>query len=180
MATVMKDEQLMLRVAGGDLGSFDEIIRRHQPTAWRIAYRFLGDPAEAEDIAQEAFLKILTAASRYRATASFSTYLYRIVSRLCVDHGRKKRPLCVDTFPERVDSSPDPATTLDLKDRDALIRRTLDALPARQRMAVVLKYYEGLSYKDIAQAMDTSIKAVERLLGRARNTLQSSLAQVKK
>ena len=175
----MKDKQLMLRVAEGDYRSFDILVRRHQPTAWRVAYRFLGDSAEAEDIAQEAFLKILTAAPRYKPTASFSTYLYRVVFRLCVDNTRKKRPLCIDTLPERVDSSPDPEITLDLKDRDDLIRKALDALPSRQRMAVILKYYEGLSYADIARAMATTVKAVERLLGRARKTLQSSLLQVR-
>lgn len=178
--TVVKDEELMLAVGRGDLSAFNEIIHRHQSTAWRVAYRFLGDSVEAEDIAQEAFLKILTAAPRYRPTASFSTYLYRIVSRLCIDNARKKHPLCIDTLPEPVDSSPDPAATLDLKDRDALIRKTLDALPSRQRMAVILKYYEELSYTDIARAMDTTSKAVERLLGRARRTLRSSLVQVRK
>ncbi|HHB76514.1 MAG TPA: sigma-70 family RNA polymerase sigma factor [Desulfobulbus sp.] len=177
---MMNDEQLMLRVAEDDLGSFDEIIRRHQHTAWRIAHRFLGDPAEAEDIAQESFLRILTSAHRYRPAASFSTYLYRIVSRLCIDHSRKKRPILTHIFPEIVDSSPDPATALIQKDRDVLIRKTLDKLPSRQRLAVILKYYEGLSYSEIAQALETTIKAVERLLGRARNTLQSSLSDMKK
>ncbi len=177
---VMNDEQLMLRVAEGDLGSFDEIIRRHQHTAWRIAHRFLGDPAEAEDIAQESFLRIFTSAHRYRPTASFSTYLYRIVSRLCIDNFRKKRPILTHILPEMVDTSPDPATALIQKDRDVLIRKTLDKLPSRQRMAVILKYYEGLSYSEIAQALETTIKAVERLLGRARKTLQSSLSEMKK
>jgi len=180
MVTGVRDEELMPAVGRGDLSAFNEIIHRHQGTAWRVAYRFLGDSAEAEDIAQEAFLKIWTAAPRYRPTASFSTYLYRIVTRLCIDNARKKRPLCIDILPERVDSSPGPAATLDLNDRDALIRKTLDALPSRQRMAVILKYYEELSYADIAGAMGTTVKAVERMLGRARKTLQSTLAQVRK
>ncbi len=180
MVTVVRDEELMLAVGRGDLRAFNEIIHRHQDTAWRVAYRFLGDSAEAEDIAQEAFLRILTSAPRYRSTASFSTYLYRIVSRLCIDNARKKRPLCVDTLPELVDSSPDPETTLDLKNRDALIRKTLDALPSRQRMAVILKYYEELSYADIAWTMGVTVKAVERMLDRARKALRSSLSLVRK
>lgn len=179
MVTVVRDEELMLAVGRGDLSAFNEIIHRHQDIAWRVAYRFLGDSAEAEDIAQEAFLKILTSAPRYRPTASFSTYLYRIVSRLCIDNARKKRPLCIDTLPEQVDSSPDPATTLVLKDRDARIRRILDALPSRQRMVVILKYYEELSYADIARAMGVTVKAVERLLDRARKTLRSGLSQMR-
>jgi RNA polymerase sigma-70 factor (ECF subfamily) len=180
MVKVARDGELMLAVGRGDLSAFNEIVQRHQGTAWRVAYRFLGDSAEAEDIAQEAFLRILTAAPQYKPTASFSTYLYRFISRLCIDNSRKMHPLCIDTFPEQVDSSPDPATTLDQKDQDTLIRKTLDALPSRQRMAVILKYYEDLSYADIAHTMGTTTKAVERMLGRARKTLQSSLSQLRK
>lgn len=177
---MIKDEQLMLRVAEGDLEAFSEIVRRHQRTAWRIALRFLGDPAEAEDIAQEAFLRILAAAPRYKPSATFSTYLYRVIARLCIDHIRKKRPLFTNTLPEAVDSSPDPAAALVQKDRDALVRQALDVLPSRQRMVVILKYYEGLRYGEIARAMGTTIKAVERLLGRARKRLQSSLSGIRK
>jgi len=175
MVTVIKDEQLMSRVAEGDLDAFNELVRRHQHTAWGIAHRFLGDPAEAEDLAQEAFLRILAAAPRYKPSAAFSTYLYRIVTRLCIDHTRKKHPIFTNTLPETVDSSPDPITALIQKDRDALIRKALDALPSRQRMVVILKYDEGLRYAEIARAMGTTVKAVERLLNRARKTLQKRL-----
>jgi len=175
----INDAELMEAVAGGNLNAFNEIVFRHQRTAWRAAYRFLGDSAEAEDIVQEAFLRILTAAPRYKPRAAFSTYLYRVVARLCIDNTRKKRPIFTDTLPETVDSSPDPATALVQKDRNALIRKALDALPARQRMVVILKYYEGLSYGEIARAMGTTIKAVERLLGHARKSLLSGLSHLK-
>ncbi len=171
------DAELMRAVGGGDLDAFNEIVRRHQQTAWRIAYRFLGDSAEAEDVAQEAFLRILAAAPRYKPTAAFSTYLYRVVARLCIDHAGKKRPILTDTLPEMIDPSPDPETVLIREERDVLIRKVLDALPARQRMVVILKYYEGLSYAEIARAMGTTVKAVERLLGRAGKRLQSGLSQ---
>ncbi len=177
---VVRDEELMLAVAKGDLGAFDELVLRHQRFVWGIAFRFLGGPAEAEDIAQEAFLKLLEAAPRYRPTAGFRTYLYRIVSRLCIDYARKKRPIPTDGLPERTDCSPSPAEVLVIKERDTEIRRALDALSSRQRMVVILKYYEGLRYSEIAQAMGTTVKAVERLLGRARNTLQSSLLRIRK
>ncbi len=172
---ISHDNHLMLRVAEGDLNAFGELVRRHQQTAWRIALRFLGDPSEAEDITQEAFLRILAAAPRYKPHAAFSTYLYRVVSRLCIDNSRKKRPVFTDTLPETVDASPDPAATLSQKDRDALIHKALDALPSRQRMVVILKYYEGLRYGEIARVMGTTAKAVERLLGRARTELKAVL-----
>ena len=174
--TAIKDEQLMLRVAKGDLGAFEEIVRRHQQTAWRVALRFLGDANEAEDIAQEAFLRILAAAPRYKPSATFSTYLFRVVSRLCIDHARKKRPNFDNSLPETVDPSPDPATVLAQKDRDELIRQALEVLPVRQRMAVILEYYEGLKYDEIAKAMGTTPKAVERLLSRARGALKTRLS----
>ena len=106
------DAQLMLRTSRGDLDAFAEIVRRHQETAWRTAYRFLGDTTEAEDITQEAFLKILAAAPRYRPTAAFSTYLYSVVSRLCIDFSRKKRPLTGHVMPDRPDTGPGPDTIL--------------------------------------------------------------------
>jgi len=177
--SVIKDEQLMLRAAAGELDAFEELVRRHQSTAWRIAHRFLGDSAEAEDVAQETFLRILAAAPRYKPSAAFSTYLYRVVARLCIDHVRKKRPVFTTLLSETVDSAPDPATDFELKDRDVLIRKALDALPARQRMVVILKYYEGLRYSEISQVLGTTVKAVERLLGRARLTLQSALSYIK-
>jgi len=180
MVTAPKDEQLMSRVAEGDLDAFNELVRRHQRIAWRIAHRYLGDPVEAEDVAQEAFLRVLAAAPRYKPTAAFSTYLYRVVVRLCIDYARKRRPIFSNALPETLDSSPDPAVALAQKDRDQLIRQALDALPPRQRMAVILKYYEGLGYSDIARAMGATVKAVERLLGRARKALQSSLSRPRK
>jgi RNA polymerase sigma-70 factor (ECF subfamily) len=75
----------MQAVAGGDLDSFEEIVLRYRQYAWRIAYRFLGDAMESEDVAQESFLKILEAAPRYRPTATFRTYFYRTLTRLCID-----------------------------------------------------------------------------------------------
>ena len=174
------DKQLMLQVAEGDQDSFSEIVRRHQRTAWRIAYRFTGNPEDAEDIAQTAFLRILAAAPSYRPSATFSTYLYRVISRLCIDHARKKRPVLLKTLPEVVDSSLGPPEVLSRKDRDALICSAIDTLPYRQRMAVILKYYEELRYVEIAQAMGITVKAVERLLSRARTTLKARLYSMKK
>jgi len=172
-----KDEKLMLAVGKGDLGAFEELVLRHQRFVWAIAYRFLGDRAEAEDIAQKAFLKLLEATPRYCPTAGFRTYLYRIAIRLCIDYARKKRPILSEEIAEQADRSINPAANLIVKERAAEIRRAMDRLPPRQRMAVILKYYEGLSYADIARAMGITVKAVERLLDRARRALRFRLSQ---
>ena len=99
----------MLAVAEGDLDAFERIVLRHEAEAWRVAYRFTGDAAEAEDLAQDAFLKILEATSRYKPTAAFRTYLYRVLTRLCIDHGRKKRPFLAEPSLDVTDGSPSPS-----------------------------------------------------------------------
>jgi RNA polymerase sigma-70 factor (ECF subfamily) len=168
-------EQLMQALARGDLAAFDQLVLRHQKPAWAIACRFLGDRHEAEDVVQDAFLRLLEAADRYQATSSFNTYFHRIISRLCLDRAKKKRPLCVDPMPDVLDGGPDAADAVEGRQDAAAVRAALAALPAQQRLAVVLRYYEGLSYQDIAAALETTPKAVERLLARGRDHLQATL-----
>ena len=172
---VRRDEDLMLAVGRGDLDAFEPIVLRHQAEAWRVAYRFVGDAAEAEDLAQEAFLRILDAAGRYKPTATFRTYLFRVLTHLCLDHVRKKRPIPIDPLPQTADGLASPPRQMDLQERDKLIHTALDALPADYRMAVVLRYFEGLSGTEMAVAMGRSEKAVERLLSRARSALEPQL-----
>ena len=169
------DEELMLAVGKGDLTAFEQIVLRHQKSAWGIAYRFIGNRATADDVAQEAFLRILDAAERYRPTARFRTYLYSVVTRLCFDHARKKRPASVDDLSAVSESCPSPPDAAVSRERDVAVREALDALRPNQRMATVLRYYEGLSGREIAAAMEVSPKAVERLLARARTVLAELL-----
>jgi len=170
------DEELMLAVGKGDLAAFGEIVSRHQAAAWNAAYRFLSDAAEAEDIAQQAFLNLIEAADRYEASAKFTTYLYRIVTRLCIDRSRKKQPVYTDDLPARATPGSSPAEAAERGERDEAVRAALARLPDRQRIVVVLRYYEGLSGSEIAAAMGTSVKAIERLLARARMGLEQDLA----
>ncbi len=173
------DEQLMLAVAEGDLDAFDEVVRRYQKAAWNIAHRSLSDPAEAADVAQEAFLKILAAAPRYQPSASFRTYFYRVVIRLCIDHARKKRPVYTDTVPDKLHLSRNLVDGFAAGELAVEIREAVDALPQNQRTAIVLRHWEGLRYAEIAEVMDITVKAVEGLLGRARANLQARLAHLK-
>ena len=172
------DENLMEQVAEGDLEAFGELVRRHQDSAWRIAYHYVGNRAEAEDMAQEAFLKILDAAPRYRPTAQFSTYLYRVIANLCMDFHRKRRPRYVENMPSQRSRADQPDARLDSAERDRAIQNALEKLPDRQRMAVVLRYFEDLTLAEIADAMDTTYKAVERLLARGRSSLGSNLREL--
>lgn len=169
------DELLMLAVGKGDLGAFEEIIRRHQAWAWKIAYRFLGNREDAEDVVQDAFLRLLAASSRYRPIASFKTYFYRIITRLCLDRAKKKQSVSVETIPDSPDLRPGVVEEMMRRETAVAVRAALHALPPTQRMAVVLKYYEGLNYEGIASALQTTTKAVERLLARARERLRAIL-----
>ena len=168
----LTDEQLLVHTGSGDLDAFDELVRRHQGMAWNIACRFLGSPAEAEDIVQEAFLKILAAAPRYRPSASFKTYLYCVVSRLCLDFRRRPKPESFEEAPDRPDPAGAPDDCLTGGERQRRLRAGLDRLPANQRLALVLRHHEELSYAEIASAMGISVKAAESLLARARRALQ--------
>jgi len=168
----------MQAVAQGDLDAFNAIVLRHQETVWGIAYRFLGDGHAAEDIAQEAFLRILDAAPRYKPSAEFRTYLSRVVTRLCLDYVRKRRPVYAEHVPEAADATPPGAEQISAREDEKTIRQALDSLPPNQRMAVVLRYWEGLNCRDVAEATETSVKAVERLLARARESLQPKLARL--
>jgi RNA polymerase sigma-70 factor (ECF subfamily) len=168
------DEELMLAVARGDLAAFEQLVARYQGVAWGVAYRFSGNRTEAEDIAQEAFLRLLSAAERYRPISSFRTFFCRIVTRLAMDFAEKKRPRTAG-LAEFPSATPSGAETLAVGDRAVAMDRALAALPPNQRAAVVLRYYENLGYREIAESLGTSAKAVERLLARARATLEPLL-----
>ncbi|MFO7901628.1 MAG: RNA polymerase sigma factor [Planctomycetota bacterium] len=165
------DEELMSAVAEGDLGAFEQLVRRHQASAWNAAFHLLGNVHTAEDISQEAFLRVLRAAPRYRPTATFRTYLYRIVTRLCRDRHRRRSPSFCDNpdSPTSRDASPEANSAT--REEARMVREALASLPPRQREAVVLRYYEGLNHDEISQVVGTSRKGVERLLARGRTAL---------
>ena len=171
------DEFLLQAVGRGDLAAFSHIVERHQTWAWRIAYRFTGNEEDASDIVQEAFLRLLDASGRYRPTAKFRTYLYQIISRLCLDQAKKKQPLLLETVPDTPDPSPDITDTIMRQEIAIAVRAALDALPPNQRLAIVLRYYENLGYEEIASALETTTKAVERLLARGRERLRDVLGR---
>ena len=170
------DTSLMVRAAGGDLAAFEELVRRNQGGAWALAWRFLGDAAEAQDIVQEAFLRIYKAAPRYRPTAAFRTYLYRVVARLCLDWKAKKRPEYVETLFSTPDGSRDPEAGVVVAQLSGAVQKCLADLPPNQRIAITLRHYEGMTYDEIAEVLDLSSKAVDSLLQRARDALRRGLA----
>jgi len=169
------DEFLLQAVGQGDLAAFSRIVEHHQTWAWRVAYRFTGNKEDASDIVQEAFLRLLAASGRYRPTAKFRIYFYQIISRLCLDQAKRKQPLLLETVPDTPDPSPDITNTMMRQEKAIAVRATLDGLPPNQRLAIVFRYYENLGYEEIASALETTTKAVERLLARGRERLRNVL-----
>jgi RNA polymerase sigma-70 factor (ECF subfamily) len=174
---MQSDEELMLAVGKGDLAAFEELVARHQYSAWSAAYRLLGNTTDAEDITQEAFLRILDGADRYRATALFRTYLFKVIYNLCRDLARKKRPRSSDMLDDLMDKRPSPSESAAADEQIAAIRAALVALPLNQRMAIILRYYQGVGYEELAAVLGSSTKGAERLLARGRATLRTILGE---
>ena len=182
------DTDLMMRVKAGDPSAFKTIVERYERRVINVAYRLLGDQDEAEDIAQETFLKVYLSSKSYKPQAKLFTYLYTIATNLALNRLRKKKRLrwfSLDAWKEGGEEGggreipADPADRPDLSfeqaEREAIVRRALDALPAAQKTAVVLNRYEGLSYKQVAEVMDISVSAVESKLHRAKQMLREKL-----
>lgn len=174
------DVQLMALLAKGNRGALTALVKRHQNRVLEIAYRTTGDQALAEDIGQEAFLRVWRSAGRYQPTAQFSTWLYRIVVNLCLDAFKKRKALTGNPSDTPGPDSREPSTPLDQRDRAAAVRAAVAALPERQRVAVVLHRFSGLPQRAIAEATGWTGSAVESLLVRAYAALRNSLKDLEK
>lgn len=150
---------------------------RHLTRIHGLAWYMLGDTHEAEDIAQETFLRFWQAAPKWRedGTAKISTWLHRVASRQCIDRKRRKAPVYSDRLPERIDGTLAPEAALSRTQSETRVRLALDALNARQRTAIVLSYYQDLSQADACDIMGVTQKAFESLLVRARQNLKAEL-----
>jgi RNA polymerase sigma-70 factor (ECF subfamily) len=173
------DAKLMQRIATGDQRAFRDLMQRHLSRTVRLAARILGSTGAAEDVAQEAFVRVWKHAGNWedpkQAGAKFTTWLYRIVLNLCIDEKRKRSFTDIDAIPERADETPDAEANMQRREKAARVKAALAELPERQRAAFVLCFYEGYSNKDAADMLGISVKAIESLLVRARRSLRDLL-----
>ncbi|MGN6571764.1 MAG: RNA polymerase sigma factor [Pseudolabrys sp.] len=172
------DEALMARVARGDEQAFRLLARRHLPAMAGLARRVLGNAAEAEDVAQEAMLRVWTHAPRWQPLAAFRTWLTRVVVNLCLDRKRRAQWVDLEAAGEIVDPAPDAGERAESDERERFLAAAIDKLPDRQRAAIVLTYSEGMSNAQVAEALDTSVSAVETLLVRGKQNLRRALSGV--
>ncbi|WP_370231325.1 RNA polymerase sigma factor [Cognatishimia sp.] len=173
----VSDDALLVLYANGDTSAARALTLRLTPKVFGHAYRVLGDRAEAEDVAQDALIRLWKQASDWRqGEAKVTTWLYRVVANLCTDRLRKSRGVALDAIPEPEDDTESAAEAMQQKSRQAALQDALQELPDRQRQAVVLRHIEGMSNPDIAQIMDIGVEAVESLTARGKRALAAILA----
>ena len=179
------DFALMERIGEGDHEAFRELVERHQNAVIGTVAKMLGNASESEDIAQQVFLRIWKNAKRYRPDAKFTTYLYTITRNLVFNETRRKSRKKEVSSDEReehsnqlVEASPDrqPDAELLQAELQEAVDKAIAGLPEAQRMAVVLRRYEQLSYEEIADVLGLSVSAVKSLLFRARTSLREALS----
>ena len=183
------DAQLMLKFKEGDKKSLEELMEKYQKLVINTAYRLIGDRTEAEDITQEVFLRVYNRGRSYKPQARFSTWLLKITKNLCLNRlrGKRRHPVVsLDSLVETEEGKvlrdiPAPAQArpdvlLERKELQKLIKESIDSLPPKQRMVVVLAKYDNLPYREIARVMGCSVTAVKLRLHRAKVTLKERLA----
>ncbi len=170
------DGLLLAAAAGRDHAAFGEIVNRYNKPVYRLIWRMTGGHADTEDIAQEVFLKLWQNPRQVRDTGALKGWLMRVAANAAIDRSRKRVDTDIATVPETADTAALPGETLERNAAARELEHRIARLPVRQRLALSLVYYEGMSNIDTAAIMQTSIEAVESLLARARRDLRDSLA----
>jgi RNA polymerase sigma-70 factor (ECF subfamily) len=179
-----EDVRLMGLAGAGDTGAFEQLVERHQRLVIGTVGRMLGSPSDAEDIAQQVFVRVWKNVNRYEPRAKFTTWLLKITRNLVFNELRRRSrhpavPLQSQTDEEERPLKDEHAVSPDATLLEHELQEAVDAaiarLPETQRVAVILRRYEELSYEEIAEALDQSVSAVKSLLFRARTELRESL-----
>ncbi|UTP38703.1 RNA polymerase sigma factor [Phenylobacterium sp. LH3H17] len=173
------DEALLARVAAGDPAAIRSLVAAKLPRLLALAGRMLGESAEAEDVAQETFVRAWKQARNWRpGGARFDTWLHRVALNLCYDRLRRRREVAMDSPPDHADDGPAPDRGLQARDVGRRVAAAMAALPDRQREAVSLCHYQEVSNIEAAALMGVSVEALESLLSRGRRALRVALADM--
>ncbi|MBW2227775.1 MAG: sigma-70 family RNA polymerase sigma factor [Deltaproteobacteria bacterium] len=185
-----QDTKLVRAFQAGDVTAFDELVLKHKDKLFNMVFWFLGDYQEANDCAQEIFIKIFNAIEKFRFESAFSTWLYRIAMNTCKNRIKssayrwKKRTVSIEhpksskngnPFHDIENGSPSPANELEKKERLMLIQNAINSLPEAQNQMVVLRDIQGLSYQEIADITGLSLGTVKSRLARGRLELRNRL-----
>jgi RNA polymerase sigma-70 factor (ECF subfamily) len=171
------DEGLMLRVSRGDEAAFRCLAGRHSPKMFALARRMANSDADAEEIVQEAMIRVWTTAHRWQPKAALRTWLYRVVVNLCLNWRRQKVFASLDQARDPPDPTPSAIERLERQQSNCVVASAVAGLPERQRAVIVLTYYEGLCNAETAAVLHTTVSSVEALLVRAKRTLRAELGK---
>ena len=174
---VNDDADLVRKAQAGDLGAFEELVRRHQQGLFSYLYRMCRNSSDAEEMAQAAMVRAWEKLAGFRGASSFKTWLYRIGTNLCFNLRTRRKP--TEELDETM-AAPDaerPEAAFRQKVREEAVHRALALLPDDQRAALVLSVYQDMSYKEIAETMGKTLRAVDSLLFRAKTNVRKALAE---
>lgn len=175
---IERDAALMARLQQGEVAAYRELMDQHVRPVLNYSYRLLGSRAEAEEVTQEVFLR-LWKLETWSPEARVISWLLRVAHNLCTDRLRRRREVG-DSGVEASTDSRRPSHILEQRERVEAIRAAIDRLPERQRAALVMSHFEGLSNREIAAVMDVGVEAVESLLSRARRQLRGQLGRIER
>jgi RNA polymerase sigma-70 factor (ECF subfamily) len=185
-----KDTVLIRAVQAGDMTAFDELVLKHKDRLFNLVYWFLGDYHEANECAQETFIKVFKSIKTFRFESAFSTWLYRIAVNTCKNrikssaHRWKKKTVSLETangskngnpFSEIVNGAPTPVMALEQKEKMIRIQKAINSLPEEQNRVVVMRDIQGLSYQDISDITGLNLGTVKSRLARGRLVLKNKL-----
>lgn len=173
-----EDAKWMLQVANGDRAAFTRLFDRHQQRVVRFCHRFVGDAHRAEELAQDVFVKLYRSASRYQQTARFQTFLFRVATNTCLNELRRPGRVAEKVEPaveddetpgalDRASAAETPDQVLEAKDVEKALQRALSGMSDRERAAFTMCRFEGMAYRDIADALEATEAAVKSLIHRA-------------
>ncbi|EWC61661.1 RNA polymerase sigma factor RpoE [Actinokineospora spheciospongiae] len=165
-----------------DPEAFDDLVRAHTDRMYRVALRLCGDPAEAEDVVQDAWIAAWRGRASFRGDAAVSTWLYRVVTNTAMAHLRRRRPtVALDEVPagRLTDAQPSPEAWALLGERASAVHRAIATLEPSQRVPLVLRELEGLSYKEVAGVLQVSVSVLHKRLYRARVALLAKLEELR-
>ncbi|MHB8917053.1 MAG: RNA polymerase sigma factor [Desulfocucumaceae bacterium] len=183
------DDMLVKRSKNGDLEAFEELVRRYEARVYTVAYRFMGNHADASDLAQDSFIRAYQALPTFRGDASFATWLYRIASNVCRDEIRRQqrhKKVSLDEILSQPGGNPSlaapemsPQECLERNETQELVQKQLNALSGEHRLILLMREIQGLSYEEMASALDCTLGTVKSRLNRARQTLRQKMLERK-